>query len=62
MVMKIEKINMPPNPYKCRVLLPVRSMRGIETKVIPTIMAPIPMVANFELSSDNPELMNRLVE
>lgn len=62
MVMNIEKMNIPPRPYKCNVLLPVLSMSGIDTRVIPTIIAPIPIVANFALSSDNPELVNKLVE
>lgn len=61
-VMNIEKMNIPPNPYRCSVLRPVLSIRGIDTNVIPTIMAPIPIVANFALSSVKPELEKRLVE
>lgn len=61
-VMNIEKMNMPPRPYKCNVRLPVRSISGIETSVIPTIIAPIPIVANLALSAVNPELVKRLVE
>lgn len=60
--MKIEKMNMPPSPYKCNVLRPVLSINGIDTKVITTIIAPIPIVANLALSSVNPELTNKLVE
>lgn len=61
-VMNIEKINMPPRPYKCNVRLPVLSMSGIDTSVIQTMMAPMPMVANLALSSVKPELVNRFVE
>lgn len=61
-VMNIEKMNMPPNPYRCSVLLPVLSINGIETRVIPTMMAPMPIVANLALSSVRPELVNKLVE
>lgn len=53
---------MPPRPYKCKVRLPVLSISGIDTSVIPTIMAPMPMVANLALSSVKPELVNKLVE
>lgn len=35
-VMKMEKMNMPPSPYKCSVRRPVRSISGMETKVITT--------------------------
>jgi len=62
MVMKMEKINMPPRPYRCSVRRPVRSMSGMDTSVIPTIMAPMPIVANFALSSVSPELINSSVE
>lgn len=34
--MNIEKMNMPPKPYRCKVRRPVRSMRGIETNVMAT--------------------------
>lgn len=61
-VMNMEKMNIPPSPYRCRVLRPVLSMRNVETNVIATMMAPMPMVANFALSSVNPELANKLVE
>jgi len=61
-VINIEKINMPPRPYKCNVRLPVLSMSGIDTSVIRTMMAPMPMVANLALSSVKPELVNRFVE
>ena len=47
MVMKIEKINMPPNPYKCNDLRPLRSIKGIEIRVIMTMTTPIPIVANL---------------
>lgn len=89
-VMKMENINIPPSPYKCRVLRPVRSINGIEASVITTcnlkphlelshtnrsadmnnvtteigytIIAPIPMVANFAFSSVKPALVNKNVE
>lgn len=61
-VMNIEKINMPPRPYKCSVRLPVLSISGMDTNVIQTIMAPMPMVANLALSSVKPELVNKFVE
>lgn len=35
-VMKMENMNIPPNPYKCNVRLPVRSINGIDAKVITT--------------------------
>nr|CAD7569664.1 unnamed protein product [Timema californicum] len=57
-----QDINIPPRPYKWRVLRPVRSMSGIETMVMPTMMAPIPIVANLALSSVRPELMNSPVD
>lgn len=61
-VMNIEKINMPPRPYKCNVRLPVLSIRGMDTNVITTIMEPMPMVANLALSSVKPELVYKFVE
>lgn len=61
-VMNIEKINMPPRPYKCSVRLPVLSISGMDPNVIRTIMAPMPMVANLALSSVKPELVNKFVE
>lgn len=36
-VMKIEKMNIPPKPYKWRVRRPVLSIKGIETNVITTL-------------------------
>lgn len=60
--MNIEKINMPPRPYKWSVRLPVLSISGMDTNVIQTIMAPMPMVANLALSSVKPELVNKFVE
>ena len=62
MVMNIEKINMPPNPYKCKDLRPLRSINGIEIRVIITITTPIPMVANLACFSDSPVVMKRFVE
>ena len=62
MVMKIEKMNMPPKPYKCRVLLPERSIKGMEIRVIITITNPMPMVAYLALVSDSPVVLNRFVE
>lgn len=35
-VMNIENINIPPNPYKCSVRRPVLSISGIDTSVITT--------------------------
>lgn len=58
----MENMNMPPRPYRCNVRRPVLSINGIETKVMPTIIAPIPIVANFALSSVRSELVNKLVE
>lgn len=60
--MKMEKMNMPPRPYRWRVLLPVRSIKGSETNVMPTMMAPIPIVANLADSSVNPDDVNSEVE
>ena len=61
-VMKIEKMNMPPKPYKCRDLRPLRSIKGIEIRVIMTMTTPMPIVANFACVSVKPVVMNRLVE
>ena len=61
-VMKIENMNMPPRPYRCRVRLPLRSIRGIEMSVISTITVPIPIVAYLALVSLSPVVMNKLVE
>lgn len=61
-VMKMEKMNMPPRPYKCNVRLPIRSMSGIEINVIITIIQPIPIVANLALSRVNPDISNKFVE
>lgn len=62
MVMKIEKMNIPPSPYRCSVRRPVLSIRGKDTKVIPTIIAPMPIVANLADSSVKPEEVNNEVE
>lgn len=62
MVMNIEKINMPPSPYKCKDLRPLRSINGIEMRVMITMTTPIPMVANFAWLSDKPVVMKRFVE
>lgn len=61
-VMKMEKMNMPPSPYRCSVLRPVRSIKGKETSVMPTMMAPIPIVANLADSSVRPDDVNSDVE
>ena len=61
-VMKIENINIPPRPYKCKVRLPLLSMRGIETNVIRTITVPIPIVAYFAFVSLSPVVINKFVE
>lgn len=37
MVMKMEKMNIPPNPYRCSVRRPVLSISGMETSVITTL-------------------------
>lgn len=58
----MENMNIPPRPYRCRVRRPALSISGMDTRVMPTMMAPMPIVANLALSSDNPELVNRLVE
>lgn len=47
MVINMEKINIPPRPYKCNVRLPLLSIKGIDIKVIITITIPIPIVAYF---------------
>ena len=61
-VMKIENMNIPPSPYKCKVLRPLLSIKGIETSVIKTITVPIPMVAYFAFVSLSPVVMNKFVE
>lgn len=38
-VMNIENMNIPPNPYKCSVRRPVLSISGIDTSVITTCRA-----------------------
>lgn len=60
--MNMENMNIPPRPYRSSVLRPVLSINGIDTRVMPVMMAPIPIVANLALSSDRPELVKRLVE
>lgn len=62
MVMKIEKINIPPSPYSNKVRLPIRSINGMEIKVMITIIQPIPMVANLALSGVKPAVSKRFVE
>lgn len=62
MVMKMEKVNIPPRPYRCSVRLPDLSIRGIEMSVMMTITQPIPIVANFALDSLKPVMMKRFVE
>lgn len=61
-VMKIEKINIPPSPYRWRVRLPDLSINGIEIKVIITITIPMPIVAYLAPVSDKPVVVNKLVE
>ena len=46
MVMKMLKMNMPPRPHRCKVRRPARSIKKIDTIVMPTIMAPIPKQKN----------------
>ena len=60
--MNIEKINMPPKPYKCNDLRPLRSINGIEIRVMMTMTTPIPIVANLALVSVKPVVMNKFVE
>lgn len=92
--MKMEKMNIPPKPYRCNVRRPVRSINGMDANVIitcadhennyqycinivelhrhlamaggggqvHTMMAPIPIVANFAFSSVKPALVNKNVE
>ena len=60
--MKMEKMNMPPRPYRCKVLRPDRSIKGMEISVMTTITKPMPMVAYLADVSDNPVVMKRLVE
>ena len=62
MVMKMEKMNIPPRPYKCSVRRPDLSMRGIEISVIITMTSPMPMVAYLACVSVRPVVMNKLVE
>lgn len=62
MVMKIEKTNIPPSPYKWSVRRPLLSINGIEIKVMMTITDPIPMVAYLASVSDKPVVMNKFVE
>lgn len=62
MVIKMEKMNMPPSPQRWSVRRPMRSMRGIVTSVMATMMAPMPIVMNLDVSSVSPELINSPVE
>lgn len=62
MVIKMEKMNIPPRPYRCRVRRPLLSMSGMETSVISTITVPMPMVAYLAEVSLSPVVMKRLVE
>jgi len=62
MVMKIENMNIPPRPYKWSVLLPARSINIMETSVIPTIMAPIPIDANLAWPIESPAHEKSVVE
>ena len=55
--MNIENMNMPPNPYKCKDLRPLRSINGIEMSVMITMTTPIPIVAYFACFSDKPVVM-----
>jgi hypothetical protein len=55
-VIKILNTNIPPNPIKCKLLLPTFSINGIETRVITTIVPPIKGVAFSTLLI--PELRN----
>ena len=61
-VMNIEKMNIPPSPYRCKDLLPLLSINGIEIRVMITMTTPIPMVANLACVSVKPVVMNRFVE
>lgn len=42
MVMKMENMNIPPNPYKCNVRRPALSISGIEANVITTCIMKLP--------------------
>ena len=53
---------MPPKPYKCNDLRPLRSINGIEIRVIMTITTPIPIVANLAEVSVRPVVINKFVE
>lgn len=46
-VMNIEKMNIPPKPYKCSVRRPVRSIKGIEARVIKTYDTQLCILNNF---------------
>ena len=61
-VMKIEKMNIPPRPRRCSVLLPTQSTRKVETKATSTMTTPIPIVASLAELSRSPVAMKRLVE
>ena len=61
-VKKILIINMPQRPSRCRVLLPARSMRGMETSVIITMIPPTETVAYVASSWSKPTLINKSVE
>ena len=54
--------NMPASPSKWSVRRPARSMSGIETSVMTTMMPPTDVVAYVASSSSRPTAMNRLVE
>ena len=61
-VMKMEKMNIPPRPRRCSVLLPTQSIRKVEIKVTSTMTTPIPIVAFLAELSLSPVVMKRLVE
>lgn len=62
MVMRILKTNIPANPVRCRVRLPILSINGMVINVITSIMPPIPLVACAARSSEIPALVNNLNE
>ena len=61
-VKAIEKRNMPESPTRWSVRRPARSMRGIDTRVMETMMPPTASVAYLACSGCSPTSVNRAVE
>ena len=61
-MIRMLKKNIPPSPVKCKLRLPILSIKGIVMSVMVTMMAPIPLVACAAVSSEIPALVNNLKE